>query len=66
MPNYFHIGPIVFVQKIFKVFPFGCHDNQHFAWTGRHLTTLKVDHPRSPTPVKMCDIPPSGLGGDVI
>ena len=59
MPFYFLIYQAVFDKKIFKVFPFGCHDNQNSAGNGNILAILNSDHPRI-IPVKFGEILPCG------
>ena len=54
--NCSQIGLDGFDKKVFKVFPFDCHDNQNL-----FLTTLKEDYPRI-IPVKSGDNLPKGLG----
>ena len=42
MPNYFQIGQVVFDKKPFKMFPFGCHGEQNFAWNSFEIRIIAV------------------------
>ena len=60
--DYFEIRPVIFDEKIIKIFLSCCHDNKNSAWIGSFWTTLKGAHPKNIS-VKFDDSPSSGLWG---